>query len=271
MGIKGLWELLDSERVAERKSFKTLTIAEGFEGTRLDRLYYIGVDASVWAQQLQRMNREDRAETSENPELCTFFHRLAKLVGYPLHAVFVVDGPLRPPVKRKKHAKTTPQWMLRGMQRLVNVFGFSWLQGTGEAGAELAKMNELGVIDAILSDDSDLFLYGARVVIRNLSYENTDPDIVTVYRAIDIFQDAKLARGDLIFFTLLLGCDYDPIGLKRCGLHIAHGLAKYGLGRSLYNALRLLSLEQLETFLVEWRMQLCDKLRTDPSGFIGRR
>jgi Holliday junction resolvase YEN1 len=40
------------------------------------------------------------------------------------------------------------------------------LKAPGEAEAELAHLNSTGVIDAILSDDVDNFLFGAKVVVR---------------------------------------------------------------------------------------------------------
>jgi Holliday junction resolvase YEN1 len=36
----------------------------------------------------------------------------------------------------------------------------------GEAEAELAHLNSIGIIDAILSDDVDNFLFGAKIVVR---------------------------------------------------------------------------------------------------------
>ena len=39
-------------------------------------------------------------------------------------------------------------------------------QAPGEAEAELASMNSLGIIDAVITDDSDIFLFGAVTVIR---------------------------------------------------------------------------------------------------------
>ena len=43
----------------------------------------------------------------------------------------------------------------------------SWLlKAPGEAEAELAHLNSTGIIDVILSDDIDNFLFGAKVVIR---------------------------------------------------------------------------------------------------------
>lgn len=40
------------------------------------------------------------------------------------------------------------------------------MKAPGEAEAELAHLNSIGVIDAILSDDVDNFLFGAKMVIR---------------------------------------------------------------------------------------------------------
>ena len=43
----------------------------------------------------------------------------------------------------------------------------SWhFKAPGEAEAELAHLNHTGAIDAILSDDVDNFLFGAKMVIR---------------------------------------------------------------------------------------------------------
>ena len=39
-------------------------------------------------------------------------------------------------------------------------------QAAGEAEAELAHMNNLGLIDAVMTDDSDALIFGARVIIR---------------------------------------------------------------------------------------------------------
>ena len=68
------------------------------------------------------------------------------------------------------------------MKQIVEAFGFEWrtvsdctwcsvciytlFQAPGEAEAELAYLNRIGVIDGILSDDVDNFLFGATVVIR---------------------------------------------------------------------------------------------------------
>jgi 5'-3' exonuclease len=49
-------------------------------------------------------------------------------------------------------------------------------QAPGEAEAELAYLNSIGEIDAVLSDDVDTFLFGATMVIRK--YGRLIPHIV---------------------------------------------------------------------------------------------
>lgn len=41
----------------------------------------------------------------------------------------------------------------------------SYFQAPGEAEAELAKMNDIGVVDAVLTNDGDAFVFGARTII----------------------------------------------------------------------------------------------------------
>ena len=57
--------------------------------------------------------------------------------------------------------------------RPINFFGISpsWIvRGTskapGEAEAELAYLNQIGVIDAVWTDDVDTLVFGATLVIR---------------------------------------------------------------------------------------------------------
>lgn len=47
-----------------------------------------------------------------------------------------------------------------------NLASLSDLKAPGEAEAELAYLNRIGVIDAVLSDDVDTFLFGAKMVVR---------------------------------------------------------------------------------------------------------
>ncbi|KAI0776325.1 PIN domain-like protein, partial [Trametes elegans] len=225
---------------------------------------------SIWMRQLQQTFATGHAQSGENPELRTLFYRLAMLAEHPIHLIFVADSPLRPRIKRGKQVKTTLHWLAEGMRHFVNAFGFGWLDAAGEAKAELAKMNELRVIDAVMSEDSDVLLFGARVVLRNPSFKRSTSGSVEVYRNIVIFQNAGLSQGDLILYALLVGSDYDSIGLRGCGARTARGVLKYELGNKLIAGFLAYTGDERTRWIARWRSRLQEVLRTDPRGFIGR-
>jgi len=57
----------------------------------------------------------------------------------------------------------------------------------------------------------------------------------------------------------------------RCGVTTAHALARCGFGDSLYEAAVNLDRDDLEEFLVAWRHELREELRTNSKGEIGRK
>lgn len=83
---------------------------------------------SIWMHHVQYKFKTGHAQCGENPELRVLFYRLAMLAERPIHAVFVADGPLRPPIKRGKQVKTTPPWLTNGFRQLVEAFGFAWIE-----------------------------------------------------------------------------------------------------------------------------------------------
>jgi Holliday junction resolvase YEN1 len=98
-----------------------------------------------------------------------------------------------------------------------------------------------------------------------------DGNHVVTYSAIDIgsHDDIRLSRGGCILIGLLSGGDYHEAGVQGCGKLIAAGLARCGLGDRLLEATSSLDREELEDWLVTWRDQLREELRTNKSGFIG--
>ena len=169
----------------------------------------------------------------------------------------------------------------------------------------MAYLNRIGVIDGILSDDVDNFLFGATTVIRkcvfflglyismlftcvhsasnNLSGNRANPVLnadgkddknhTRIFRLQDIttHQDIQLKRGGMILIGLMSGGDYQQGGLMRCGVTTAHALARCGFGDSLYEAAINLDRDDLEEFLVAWRHELREELRTNSKGEIGRK
>ncbi|KAH9993037.1 PIN domain-like protein [Russula vinacea] len=254
MGVTGLWDILRPS--GKLRSLSHLAVVDGFEGNPAHlRGLRIGIDAE-----------------GENPELRTLFFRCARLISVPFLPLFIFDGPKRPKVKRGKRISGEKHWLVDSMKGMIEAFGFEWRMAPGEAEAELAYLNSTGVIDAILSDDVDNFLFGAKMVVRNPSVNLTgnskhatknadgrvDGNHSTIYTSADILAhpSVQLTRGGLILIGLLSGGDYHPAGLPRCGPGIAHGLAKSGLGDELLEAAQSLTRTELAEYLTRVAHQL---------------
>ncbi|KAG9121380.1 hypothetical protein FRC07_002688 [Ceratobasidium sp. 392] len=292
MGVPGLWDLIrhtgKPEALAQLalQGFRRDATTNPLKGLPKDtphpRALRIGIDASIW------FFHAAYGREGENPELRTLFFRLAKLASFTFCPLFVFDGPQRPKTKRGKTINTKMSSLAPGMKNMISAFGFEWRTAPGEAEAELAYLNNIGVIDAILSDDVDNFLFGARVVIRNpsgtLSGNRSNPVLnkegkddgmhVMVYRAEDIEKDpaCRLTRGGMILIGLLSGGDYDS-GAKRCGPKTALALAQLGLGDELLDAFQTFTPERFADFIPAWKEGVVEALRsgcaTMEDGFEG--
>ncbi|KAG0701354.1 PIN domain-like protein, partial [Suillus ampliporus] len=87
------------------------------------------------------------------------------LLKLPLHAVFVFDGLSRLPDKGRK-IRHSPHWLTHDFQCMLELFGFQWTEAPSEAEAELAALNIHSVIDAVMTEDSDVLIFGAVCIIR---------------------------------------------------------------------------------------------------------
>ncbi|RXW17739.1 hypothetical protein EST38_g8119 [Candolleomyces aberdarensis] len=280
MGVAGLWNTL--RPAAKTRSLTDLAVNDGFEtNPQGARGYRIGIDASIWFFHME-YGRE-----GENPHLRTLFFRCATLMRTPFLPLFVFDGPKRPDFKRGKRINTSQNVLIPSMKQIIEAFGFEHRTAPGEAEAELAYLNSIGVIDGVLSDDVDNFLFGATTVIRNpsnsLSGNRSNPVLNSagkddknhswVYKMEDIesHPEIGLTRGGLILIGLLSGGDYEQGGLQGCGMQKAVALAKCGFGDSLYKAATTLSRERLPLFLDNWRHEMRHEISTNSQGHLGRK
>ncbi|EMD35071.1 hypothetical protein CERSUDRAFT_96986 [Gelatoporia subvermispora B] len=280
MGVPGLWEVL--RPAGETRSLTHLAVVDGFEANPAGaRGFRVGIDASIW------FFHATYGREGENPELRTLFFRCTRLMSMPFLPLFVFDGPKRPEFKRGKRVSGKNNWMEQGMQEIIHAFGFEWRKAPGEAEAELAYLNRIGVIDAVLSDDVDTFLFGAAVVVRNPSVTlsgnrghslknaagRDDGNHVAIYKSSTLakHENVRLTQGGMILFGILCGGDYHQAGLMGCGATTAHALAKCGFGDSLLEAVHALPRELLSEFLEGWREEIRQELKTNSKGHLGRK
>ncbi|KIJ96170.1 hypothetical protein K443DRAFT_124563 [Laccaria amethystina LaAM-08-1] len=269
MGVTHLWEIV--QKAHQVQSLSQLTLSEGFEKNRNGHhTIMVGVDASIWLHQTQAVFHHARhSQTGENPELRTLFHKLNHFLNQSANVVFVFDGNERPSMKRGKHVHTREHWLAKRFQEFARAFGFSVHIAPGEAEAELALLNKLGIINIVVTDDSDALVFGATCILRNWNVKK-DKDDVKLYTSEGIQTTASvcLTQGGMLLIAILCGGDYDKVGLAGCGKAMAHGLARTTLGDELLAATKDSSEEELAIFLVPWCQQLRDELSSNKQGFL---
>ncbi|GJJ10639.1 hypothetical protein Clacol_004866 [Clathrus columnatus] len=270
MGVEGLWKLLPAAE--DRVSLFKFTSEQAFNASF--RPYILGIDASLWTYHAQAVSG-----TGENAEIELIFHRCCRLLSMPVAPLFVFDGPDQPKKRRsekRSKAKSTRErtnecYYLNGIRGIVSSFGFELLTAPGEAEATLAQLNSAGIINAILSDDVDCFLFGTKTVLRSITVNNSPYcEYVRVYSA-DILKQHGFSQEELVFIALLSGGDYDPTfqGLSDCGITTASQLRFLEFGK----ALKIFETTdcELEETLCEWRVQLRKELETNKSAVLSQK
>ncbi|XP_027359328.1 flap endonuclease GEN-like 2 [Abrus precatorius] len=216
MGVKNLWDILESCK-------KTVPLHH-LQNKR------VCVDLSCWMVQLHNVSKS-HACVKEKVYLRGLFHRLRALIALNCTLVFVADGSI-PAIKlstyrrRLNIGKEVTQietnlqkvtslrrnmgsefsCMIKEAKALGMALGISCLNGIEEAEAQCALLNFESLCDGCFSSDSDIFLFGARTVYRDICLG--EGGYVVCYEMPDIERKLGFGRDSLIALSLLLGSDY---------------------------------------------------------------
>lgn len=107
--------------------------------------------------------------------------------------------------KDRRDADEVTQIMVTECQALLRLFGIPYITAPMEAEAQCAELVSLGLVDGIVTDDSDIFLFGGTRVYKNMFNSNK---FVECYLASDLEKELSLSREQLISIAHLLGSDY---------------------------------------------------------------
>ena len=116
-----------------------------------------------------------------------------------LHALRVQQA------KDRRDADEVTQVMVQECQQLLTLFGIPYITAPMEAEAQCAELVRLGLVDGIVTDDSDTFLFGGTRVYKNMFNQ---AKFVECYLASDLEKEYALDRTRLIRIAHLLGSDY---------------------------------------------------------------
>ncbi|XP_025263208.1 flap endonuclease GEN isoform X2 [Camponotus floridanus] len=214
MGVKDLWNILSP--LCERKPLYEL------QGKT------IAIDLSGWVVDSQTI-----VDNAVQPKmyLRNLYFRTAFLLMQGISPVFVLEGKA-PTLKHKtiarrndvrsgfqerkeaakKGGRTQFNRVLNECKEMLKFMGIACVQSYGEAEAMCAYLNENGLVDGCVSQDSDCFLYGAKIVYRNFctskGNNGATAGSIDVYNMEKIEKTLNIGRNKMIVLALLCGCDY---------------------------------------------------------------
>jgi DNA excision repair protein ERCC-5 len=158
---------------------------------------YLDADEDELLRQLARENQEHErfASTVNNRN---FVH---KKIDYDAE----IEALRIQKAKDVRDSDEVTQVMINEVQELLSLFGLPYITAPMEAEAQCAELLHLGLVDGIVTDDSDIFLFGGTRVYKNMFNQ---AKLVECYLSLDLETEFGLGRDRLIAIAQLLGSDY---------------------------------------------------------------
>jgi flap endonuclease-1 len=140
--------------------------------------------------------------------------------------------------KARSYAQMTSRlkdYMADDSKRLLTELGVPWIQAPSEGEAQAAYLTSKGDADYCASQDYDSLLFGAKVLVRNVTisgrrkiprkpvYVEVVPEIMKLDQ---VLKELEITREQLIDVAILVGTDFNPDGVKGVGPKTALKLIK---------------------------------------------
>jgi len=239
MGVKNFNTLI---KLLCPNAIKSITIHE-LQNKR------VAIDGTLWLYQIVCAVRKENGDDVLNSkgEIVTLYYalysRLMFLLSKKISPVFVFDG--KPPnlkdktIKVRKEIKKKAQEKINNNEftsevekaklvqkcshitvqdivttkQLLDTMGVTYIESPEEADSQCAYLYKAGLVDYIISEDTDIIIFGGDRIIRNFRCSSN------TYQLIDVeflLKENNLNQRDIIIIAILLGCDYFP-GVKGIG------------------------------------------------------
>ena len=105
--------------------------------------------------------------------------------------------------------------MILDIVEVLRVFGIPYVFAPGEAEAQCSFLEMMGLVDGIVSNDSDVFAFGGKTLYRNFFVDNR---YVEAYRSDDLEKEVGFTQDRIILYAMLEGCDYCEVACAASGL-----------------------------------------------------
>ncbi|KAI1129821.1 PIN domain-like protein [Nemania abortiva] len=246
--------------ISETGATQTRSIPEWstkhFEAT--GRPLRIAVDQANWWY--RNLTAEKDAEIKmkspgSHPREKRIMERIFYLLRMNIQLLFVFDGSDKPP-KKCPAEYSYSESNVRLLKELLDQLGVPRHDAPGEAAAECVRLQELGVIDAIWTDNTDALMFnGSPTLVQFHKKPEGDQfknsNTVKVTSATVIREQANLTREWFLMYATLVGCGYTS-GLDGFDANRFFRFAQHGCFQAAANLLAA----AVETPLVlsKWRI-----------------
>lgn len=143
----------------------------------------VAIDLSIWI--CEAMSSFALLQHHKNPSLNLVYQRIVKLLKMGIIPIAVIEGTTNQataPSKKRTYGSQFRQ-ACHDCQQLLLEMGVIVLSANGEGEALCALLNQKGLVDGIITNDGDIFLYGGISVYTNFSVENLQKGQVLRYHA----------------------------------------------------------------------------------------
>lgn len=127
---------------------------------------------------------------------------------------FNVSRPIKINVKQSFNDESLDFLSIQSIIKdILKIFNMPYLDSPSESDAQCASLCKSGVVDGVITEDSDILLHGG-VVYKNFFRKNK---YITKYDPKKIYEVMGLSLNDLISLGYILGSDY-TVGIKGIGI-----------------------------------------------------
>ncbi|TVY22919.1 Flap endonuclease GEN-like protein [Lachnellula hyalina] len=254
MGIGYIWDILEEyEEIKNIADFAAESLANEKRPLR------IAVDEPYWRyKNVQPEEAEEikRKYPGANPIEKNTLYVLLNVLLRGVQLVFVFDGPGRPEKKGRQPFDAESERTLL-LRELLDQLGVVCWDAPGEAEAECARMQMLGLVDAVWTEEADAFMFGGDVVIK-FHYDAQRRKSKDCFKVYDLnkIQDAEpcLGHESFLLHSVLTGMDEGFAELESIGKYDFLTAATEQLGISLWTTTL--------SSILEWRDKLVAHLKT---------
>ncbi|TKR81588.1 hypothetical protein L596_015434 [Steinernema carpocapsae] len=132
----------------------------------------------------------------------------------PSFIAFDVPSDPKPSTSQQGQSRENEEGVYADCQKLLELCGIPYVLAPGEAEAQCAELEKLGLVDGVVTDDSDIWLFGGNTIYRNMFNQKKR---VQKYGSGTVKEVFGLTKPEFIQLAMLSGGDYsrgfDGVGI----------------------------------------------------------